>query len=76
MPSLERRIILYLNYKLFNEPPLQCSPIWEGATQIVNEETVALINPMISPNTRDTASFKLFSSDEYGFDFDRIGIFN
>ena len=73
MPSMERRINLYLNYKLFSEPPLQCSPTWIDKSEIVNLEMVALINPMISPNVRDVVSFKLFGSGDCGFNFDRLG---
>ena len=72
MPSIERRINLYLNHKLFGEPPLQCSPVWSDESQIVTDEVVALINPMISPNRRDNFSFKIFSTEECGFSFERM----
>jgi hypothetical protein len=62
-----------MNYKLFAEPPLQCSPTWDEDSDIVTPDVVALLNPMISPNRRDVISFKLFSSTQYGFDFDRMG---
>ena len=78
LPSLERRINLYLNYKLFCEPPLQCSPEWDWAnnvnkdTGIVNHEIVALINAMISPNRRDTMAFKLFDAVICEFEYKRL----
>lgn len=78
LPSLERRVNLYLDFKLFCEPPLHCSPQWESENRkvvqrgIANGEAVVLVNAMISPNRRDKIAFKLYDAEQCDFDFRRL----
>lgn len=62
----------YLSFKLFTESPLQYSPRWISPSQIIDSDVVALVNPLNYPKKGQTIAYKLFGTEDYGFDFDRL----
>lgn len=73
LPTVERRINLYINHKVFQEPAYHLLPEWPDTSEIVDEEAKCLLNPMISPSRRDNLSFRVFDTANCGFDFRRFG---
>ena len=72
LPAIERRLQHYLNSTLFQGGPLHNLPIWTCDSAVVSDEGAALINCLIEPSGLFPLAFKVFSSQDLGFDFDRF----
>lgn len=72
LPTVERRINLYINHKVFQEPAYHLLPKWPDSSEIVDDEVRCLLNPMISPSRRDDLSYRVFDTKTCGFDFNRL----
>lgn len=72
-PSINTRMAMYLDHKLFSLPPLQYSPQWSDQTELAASHVVSLLNPLLSPIKRYHSVFSIYNSANSGFDFTRLG---
>jgi hypothetical protein len=74
-PSVNTRIGMYLEHKLFSTPPLQYSPQWIDQTELAAPHIVSILNPLLTPIKRYHSVFAIYNSETSGLDFNRIGNF-
>ena len=70
--TIERRINLYLDHKLFEDLPLHTLPQWVGNSQIIDPDVKSLLNPMISPRSEFPLCYRVFGTESRVFDFEKM----